>query len=178
MPGWLPPVGDVPSPAMRLPLPLALCLVLVACGSSDPVPGPDAASQGDVVGLDVAGADDGPHSAHDDVAVVDVAPMEASSDAVAVVDTSPAEATVDVAPEVGADAIAVVDTGPVDVHDAAPDSMCGGPPLAECVVEGVPMCVDIRHGRPGPSGTTIHCGMCGNTCATGQVCSELRCQTL
>lgn len=143
---------------------LSLCIALAACSSADT--GPDR-------------GDGGPN----DTSVADVATADAAPDVVAVADARPVDAGVDAGPEASVDAVAVVDAGPDTSSgeaavDVAPDSMCGGAPLAECVVEGVPMCVNIRVGRPGPGGTTIHCGMCGNTCASGQVCSELRCQTL
>lgn len=156
---------------MRLQLALFISLALTACGSTDPGPNKGDGGPNDTSVTDTGMPDDGPHSAHDDVAVADVSPAEVGADA------SP-EAAVDAVAVVDVVADVLADTSSAEVGaDVAPDSMCGGPPLAECVVEGVPMCVNIRVGRPGPGGTIIHCGMCGNTCAAGQVCSELRCQT-
>ena len=138
-----------------------ICLSLAACGGDpSPAAGPDAAR--DVLGLEVA---------------VD--------DAVAVVDVPPVDAPIDAAEEARVDVVAVVDVAPdspapVDApRDVAAEAdECGGGVLRRCVVEGVPMCVNITGGRPGAGGTIIHCGLCNNTCAAGDVCSERRCQRL
>lgn len=138
---------------------LSLALCLTACGS-DPSPTVVTDAAPSDVALDVA----------PDAAVVDAA-TDTGSDV-----TQTPDATPDAAPDAAVD-IAVADAARDVPRDVAPDSMCGGPPLAECDVNGHNECVNIFVGRV-LGGVVVHCGACGVTCAAGEVCAELRCQRL
>ena len=149
--------------------PLVLALLLAACASD-----PTAAAPHDAMPIDVT-----PDVASVvDVAAVDVPAMDTGVD-VAVADAGVDVAAVDVrAQDAGLD-VAVVDVAADVARDVAPDAVtCGVPYILECLIDGVPNCVNITGGRVQPDGTTLHCGACGVTCRVGQVCSSLRCQTL
>ena len=133
---------------------LALCLALAACSSAEPVT-PDASTNPDAPIADVA---------------VDTAP-----------DVAPADAPVDVTPNASADASpeASVDVASDVVRDAAADvRTCGVPYILECEVDGSLTCVNITTGRMRSDGTTIHCGACGVTCASGFACLARVCERL
>lgn len=137
------------------PFALTLCLALAACGSETPA-APDASQVSDVAPADTSAPD---------AVVVDV-PADTASDVAQVLDVTP-DAAVDSARP---------DVGPADV---APDARsCGSAVTVECQINGHAECVNITTGRMQSDGTTLHCGACGVTCASGFACLARVCERL
>ncbi len=130
-----------------------LAIALAACSSGTDLT-PDASSTPDVQLVDVSA----------DTTAPDVTPDVIAD---AAVDVS-ADVTPDAAPDVARDVAREV----VDAADP-----CGSATLRTCDVNGHNECVDISAGRV-LGGVVVHCGACGVTCSSGEVCAELRCQRL
>ena len=130
-----------------------VALALVACGSDPPPPPADAAPDAPDV---CACVDTGP--------LVDVVPDAPKVDVPAPPDAA-TDALVDATLEASADTPSATDvTGDAPRCPSGLTGTCGG------------RSINFQMGFPQSDGTTLHCGRCGNTCASGTFCLMCVCE--